>query len=227
MKMSSIILLAILVGASSCAILEKQESAKERPSTSVQPKPLEDDWCKWLVGDWEIVSGESSWLADEPGKVARIDIDEQGAGDLTIEFGLNGQFLIMRGQGDTGELTDEQKQQLRKTTRASDEEFERMLSMPYKSLQIQTIDPNTGDIVGYLFDSMRCVATGKGKREGNKETMKWKWSVTAQGATSTTITERISDNKFTVNHKYILPDGRKMEDKAEMVRCRTGDNDIK
>ena len=28
-----------------------------------------------------------------------------------------------------------------------------------------------GEIVAYLFDSLRCTAKGKGKREGNKEIM--------------------------------------------------------
>ena len=42
--------------------------------------------------------------------------------------------------------------------------------------------------------------------------------MTAEGATSVYITEKINDNKFTLNHKYILPDGSKMEDKIEMTR---------
>jgi hypothetical protein len=93
--------------------------------------------------------------------------------------------------------------------------------MPFKELQIHTIDPKTGERVGYLFDSMRCIAIGTGRLEGNKEIMEWVWSGTAQGATSVRIIERINDNKFTYNHKYILPDGKKMEDKIEMVRRKT------
>jgi len=30
--------------------------------------------------------------------------------------------------------------------------------------------------------------------------------------------EKISDNKFTGNHKYTLPNGNKMEEKIEMTR---------
>ena len=215
----------LLVGAatlSSCAIHKKKEPAKTGGSASIQPKALDDNWYTWLVGEWRVVSGDSSWLADESGKAAQIDIavDDQGENDLKIAFGLNGQFLIMRGHGETDELSDTQRQQLKKTTKASDEELERLLSMPYKTLQIQTIDPRTGGTVGYFFDSMRCVATGKGTREGNKEIIEWRWSATAQGATSTSILERISDDKFTLTIKYNLPDGRKMEDKAEMIRHR-------
>ncbi len=91
-------------------------------------------------------------------------------------------------------------------------------SNPFKELQLHTIDPKTGERIGYLFDSLRCIAKGTGKRQGNKEIIEWKWSVTAQGATSVRIIEKINDNKFTLNHKYILPDGNKMEDKIEMTR---------
>ena len=57
--------------------------------------------------------------------------------------------------------------------------------------------------------------------EGNKEIMEWEWSGTGQGATSVGIIEKINDNKFTLNHKYILPNGNKMEDKVEMTRIKT------
>jgi len=91
-------------------------------------------------------------------------------------------------------------------------------SNPFKELQLHTIDPKTGEVIGYLFDSMRCIAEGRGRRQGNKEIIEWKWSVTAQGATSVRIIEKINDNKFTLNHKYTLPDGSKMEDNTEMTR---------
>ena len=119
-------------------------------------------------------------------------------------------------------MTDEHKKQIKdvfkETTNASGEDLERFLSIPYKSLQIQTIDPKTGEVIGYFFDSMRCVAVGRGKRVGNKEIIEWVWSATAQGATSVSITEKINSNKFTYNHKYILPNGNKMEDEVEFTR---------
>jgi hypothetical protein len=197
----------------------KKETVKDSSSHSFYLKPLDDEWSKWLVGEWKVVSGESS-VTDESGKVTKIDVNEQGAGSFKIEFGLNGQFLIMRGS--SGEMTDEQKKQIKdafkETINASDEDIERFLSMPYKSLQIQTIDPKTGEVIEYLFDSQRCIAEGRGRRQGNKEIMEWKWSATAQGATSVSIIEKINDNKFAYNHKYILPNGNKMEDKIEMIR---------
>jgi hypothetical protein len=218
MKRLSIILLVVTVNLASCSKVQERETPKESGSASFQPKPLDDDWFKWLVGEWE-GSGESS-VTDESGKVAKIDLDEQGAGGFKIELGLNGQFLIMRGS--SSEMTDEQKKQIKdtfkETINASNEDIERFLSMPYKSLQIQTIDPKTGEVIEYLFDSQRCITQGRGRRQGNKEIIEWMWSATAQGVTSVSIIEKIDDNKFTYNHKYIPPNGNIMEDKIEFTR---------
>jgi hypothetical protein len=202
MKNLSIMLLVVMVSMASCAKMQEKEMAKESGSPSFQPKPLDDEWSKWLVGEWEIP----------------VDSDAEAGSRSKIELGLNGQFLIMKDHGELGEMTEEQIQQLKETTNASDEDIERFLSMPFKELQIHTIDPKTGEIVGYLFDSQRCIAKGTGRLEGNKEIMEWEWSGTAQGATSISIIEKISNNKFTINHKYTLSDGRKMEGKGEMAR---------
>ena len=177
--------------------------AKENGSSSLQPKPLDDEWSKWLVGEWE-GSAESDVGT---GKVR-----------MKIEFGLHGQFLIMKSESETTEITDEQRQYHKETLHASDEDIERSQSSTFECLQIHTIDPKTGEVFGYLFDSLRCIAEGTGKRQGNKEIIEWKWSGTGQGATSVYITEKINDNKFVINHKYILPNGEKMEDKIEMTR---------
>ena len=91
-------------------------------------------------------------------------------------------------------------------------------SNPFKELQLHTIDPKTGERIGYLFDSQRCIAEGKGRHQGNKEIMEWEWSGAGQGATSVSIIEKINDNKLTINHKYTLPDGSTMEGKGEMTR---------
>jgi hypothetical protein len=200
---------------------EEEETVKEGGATSIQPEPLDDEWSKWLVGKWKVVSGESDWLTDASGSTVKIDADEEGASGFEIQLGLNGQFLMMKSWAETGEVTDEQIQQLKETIDAPDEDIERMLSMPFQELQVHTIDPKTGARIGYLFDSMRCVAKGRGRLEGEREIMEWEWSGTGQGATSVRTIERISDNKFTLNHKYILPNGNRMEDRIEMIRVKT------
>ncbi len=224
MKRLSILLLVVMVNLSSCSINVEKETVKESGSASIRPKPLDDEWSKWLVGEWIVVSGESS-VADESGKVGKIDLDEQGAGGFEIEFGLNGQFLIMKSEAQTGEMTPDQIKYFKDTLKYSDEDIERMLSMPFKELQIHTVDPKTGERIGYLFDSLRCVAAGKGRLQGNKEIMEWVWSATARGATSVSVIEKINDNKFTYNHKYILPNGNKMEDKVEFTRRQASSRD--
>jgi len=202
MKRLSIILLVVMVILSSCAINQKKEIAEERRSSMFLPKPIDDDWSKWLVGEWE-GSGES-----DAGK---------GKGWEQIELGLNGQFLIMKGEAEITQITPEQIQYLKETLHASDEEIEKFQSSTFKSLEIHTIDPKTGEIIGYLFDSLRCIAKGRGKRQGNKEIMEWEWSGSGQG-TSIRITEKVSDNKLIITEKYTLPDGSIMEDKGEMTR---------
>lgn len=223
MKHVSIVLLIVMISMTSCARIQQKEMAKKSRTPSFQPKPLDDDWSKWFIGKWQVTRGESDFLGGEmegPGKS-----NEEGASGFTIESGLNGQFLIWKSWAQTSEMTDEQKKQmkeaLKKATNASDEDLERFLSMPYTELQIHTIDPKTNDVIGYLFDSQRCIAEGRGKREGNKETIEWKWSGTGQGATSVSTIEKIDDNKFTINVKYILPNGKKLEDKIEMSRKKT------
>jgi hypothetical protein len=210
MKHASIVLLIAMVSMASCAINQQKEIAK-------QPAPLDDEWSKWLVGEWNVVLGESDWLPDESGSAVHLEVEE-GTGGFTVEFGLNGQFLIMRGAAELGGMTEEQIKQLKETMNASDEDMERFTGNPFKELQIHTIDPKTGEVLAYLFDSMRCIAEGRGRRQGNKEIIEWKWSGTGQGATSVHTIERIDDNKFTLHHKYTLPNGSQMEDKAEMIR---------
>jgi hypothetical protein len=191
---------ALVGGSSGC---QDAEGAKSAGAPPFQPKPLDDDWNKWLVGEWE-GSAESDVGT---GKV-RTEID----------FGMNGQFLIMKGESEITEITDAQRQYYKDTLRASDEDIERYRSSTFRWMQIHTIDPTTGELIGYLFDSLRCIAEGRGGRQGNKEIIEWKWSATAQGATSVYIIEKINDDKFTGHHKYILPNGKEMEDRIEMTR---------
>jgi len=177
---------------------------KEIKSSSIQPEPLDDEWSKWLVGEWKGIVR----LGGMKSKACR-----------EIEPGLNGQFLITKHEH---KVTNEEIQELKKIMQISDEDVKKYQNLPFKYLEIWTIDPSNGEIVGYLFDSMRCVATGKGRREGNKEIMEWKWFVHAQGATSIRIIEKVSDDKFIAAEKYMLPDGSTiMEAQGEFTRKKT------
>jgi hypothetical protein len=145
MKRLSILLLVVMVSLSSCAVNEEKEMAEISGAPSFQPKPLDDEWSKWLVGEWEGTVGLSGMKSE-----ARRE----------IELGMNGQFLITKHEH---EVSDEEIQELRKIPHISDEDVKKYQSLPFKYLEISTIDPKNGEVIGYLFDSMRRVAEGKGK----------------------------------------------------------------
>jgi hypothetical protein len=206
MKRLSIVLLVVMISMTSCAINQRKETAKESKPSAFLPKPLDNNWSKWILGEWE-GSGES-----DAGK---------GKGRTKIELGLNGQFLIMKGEAEVSEITPEQKQYLKEKMNASDEDIEKFKSSTFKGLEIRTIDPKTGEVIGYLFDSLRCIAKGTGKWEENKEIMKWQWSGTGQGTSSIRITEKVSNDKLIITEKYTMPNGNTMEDKGQMTRVKT------
>ncbi len=161
------------------------------------PPPLNDKWTQWIVGDWE-ASGESN-----AGK---------GKGKTHIELTLNGQFLLYRGAAEITELNPEY---LKKHMGATDEEIERFKRAGYQALELYTLDPATGEVIGFLFDNLRCMAKGKGRREEYKETVEWEWRT---GHKSTRITEKIDADRMRIIERTPNPDGSIMEDKGEMVR---------
>ena len=201
--MKQLLIISLIIAAGAVLPLASQEKdvAKEVSNPVFLPKPLDDDWTRWIVGEWE-GSGES-----DAGK---------GKFRVKAELDLNGQFLIMKGQAEITEISSEY---LKDTMNATDEELEKFQGSVFKSLQLYTIDPKTGEIIGYLFDSLRCIATGRGKRDGNKEIMEWQWSGNGQG-TSIGITEKVDNDKLIFTEKYTLPDGSIMEDKGQMTRCK-------
>lgn len=176
------------------------KTATESKRPMFFPPPLDDEWSRWIVGEWEGSGGSDTG---------------EGQGIERIEFALNGQFLICRGEAAITEITPEHAAYLKKNMHASDEEIERFKREGYQSLQLFTVDQTTGEVIGYLFDSLRCLATGKGKREGNREVMEWQW---ATGHKSTRITERLSQDRMRVIQRTPMPDGTVMEEKGESVR---------
>jgi hypothetical protein len=164
---------------------------------------MEQVACRGVAGNGQIGFGEhKDWV--------------KGNCRLNIELDLNGQFIVRKGQSQVTALSDEYVKQL-KGQNLSDSEIEKIRNSTFESMEIYTIDPKTGEIIAYLFDSLRCIAKGTGKREGNKEIMNWVWSGQGQG-TSTRVTEKVNDDKFVTTEKYTMPDGSIMEDNAELTR---------
>ena len=193
-------LVATALGITLCSCSTFMKPSPQAARATFFPQPLNDEWSRWIVGEWE-GSGSSD--------------TGQGRGVERIEFTLGGQFLICRGEALITEITPDQADYLKKNMRDYDEEIERFKHGGYRSLQLFTVDQKTGEVVGYLFDSLRCVATGRGRLTGNRETMEWQWS---SGHKSARITEKINDDKMVVIQRTLMPDGGVMEEKGESVR---------
>jgi len=161
------------------------------------PQPLSDDWSSWIVGEWE---GEGEGNAGK------------GRGTVRFELALGGQFLICHG---AAEITGLDPDYLKKHMHATDGEVERFRRSGYESLEVYTTDPSSGEVIGYLFDSLRCLATGRGRREGYREIIEWEWRT---GHRSTRITERVSADRMRIVERTPNPDGSVMEDRGEMTR---------
>jgi hypothetical protein len=187
---------------------QENKSAGQGVPSLAPPKGLDDEWSRWLIGEWE-TSAES----DLPGFPCWV----KGTGRMKAELGVGRQFLVVTKQGGVAQLSDDYVQHLRRDKHTPEAEIEKLRQMKFAEVDYRTIDPRTGAIVAYLFDSWRCVATGTGQCDGKKEVIEWKWSVGGQG-TSIRTTERISQDKFIVTEKYTLPDGGTMEDRAQMIR---------
>ncbi len=186
------------------------EQEKKSVVSLGQPEGLNDEWSRWLVGEWEITAesdmeGFKCWV--------------KGRGRVKAELGVGGQFLVVTKQGEVAQISDEYLQHLRRDKQTPEEEIEKLRQMKFAEVDYRTIDPRTGAIVAYLFDSWRCVATGTGTCDGKREVIEWKWSAGGQG-TSVRTTERISRDKFIVTEKYTLPGGGTMEDRVQMIRAK-------
>jgi hypothetical protein len=192
------------------AMKQEKKKVPENVPSLTPPQGLEDPWSRWLIGEWD-----SAAESDLPGFVCWV----KGTGRVKAELGVGGQFLVVTKQGEVAQLSDEYVQHLREKMHASEVEIEKLRTMKFAEVDYRTIDPRTGGIVAYLFDSWRCAATGTGTCDGNKEVIEWKWSAGGQG-TSVRTTEKVSEDQFVVTEKYTLPDGGTMEDRARMVRKR-------
>jgi hypothetical protein len=191
--------------------MEKEKKGTQEGVPSLTPpKELDDAWSRWLIGEWE-----STAESDLPAFKCWV----RGTGRMKAELGVGGQFLVVTKEGEVTQLSEEYVHHLRQTLHTSEDQIEKLRQMKFAEVDFRTIDPRTGGIVAYLFDSWRCVATGTGRCDGSKEVIEWKWSAGGQG-TSVRTTERVGEDEFTVTEKYAMPDGSTMEDRVRMVRRR-------
>jgi effector-binding domain-containing protein len=180
----------------------RDANAPEQKKAAFNPLPLDDPWPRWIVGQWTGV-GESD--------------AGTGRGTMCAELALNGQFLMITAEAKVEAISADQAQFLADQLHATPEEIERFTAAPFRGLELYTVDQKTDEVVGFMFDSLRCIATGRGQWSETKLVMNWQWY---SGHTSTRTTTRLSDDKFAVVEKIAMPDGSVMEESGEMVRVR-------
>jgi hypothetical protein len=192
-------LLAILAFVALPLFAQEKEMAKEATPSMTPPQPLADDFFKWMVGEWE------GWSTSPMGKSQDWQM---------IEWGLDNQFVMTHYKAKTSEVNEEAMKAWAEAMKMSKEDMDKMKDMVYKGMGPMTINPMTGEIVGYWFDNWRGTYKGTGKREGNKITMHWEGTM---GTSERTI-EKVSDDKMVMTYKEPDPSGNVMEGRTEMTR---------
>jgi hypothetical protein len=159
------------------------------------PGPLQDDFYDWMTGKWEGAT-ESPW-----GKAN----DE-----MEVDWDLEHQFLDVHYKSKIAETDPAKLEAMAKNAGMTKEQ----LQAPYKIKVMMTANPETKEYLGYLFDSYRAVATGKGTRDGNKMTMIWEGPM---GNETRTI-EKVSEDKLVMTFEGKDPQGNVMKGTTTMMR---------
>ena len=119
-----------------------QEEKKTMPPEGMSmalPKPLADDLFTWMVGEWE------GWSTSPMGKSQ----DWQ-----KIEWSLDNQFVTTHYTAKHTEVNQEEMKKWSESMKMSKEDMDKMKDMVYKGMGPMTINPQTGEIVGYWFDNL-------------------------------------------------------------------------
>jgi hypothetical protein len=201
MKRNLLLVVAVFVLFSLPVLGQEKEKPQEAAPSMVPPSALADDMCAWMIGEWE------GWMVSPMGKAKEWD---------KFEWGLDNQFVIMHATSKTAEMTDDQKKKAMEAYGMSKEDVEKMTEMMYKGMGPITIDPTTGEYIGFWFDNWRGVYRGTGKREGNKVTMTWE----GQMGKETRTTEKVDKNTMVISIKSTDPKGNMMEAKTELTRMK-------
>ena len=199
MRCKNLIVVAIAALVAVPVFAQEKEAAKESAPSMLLPKPLEDALCKWMVGEWE------GWGTSPMGKTQDWH---------KVEWRLDNQFLMTYYTSKWSEMNAEGMKAWAESMKMSKEDLEKMKEMVYKAMGPLTIDPVSGEYMGYWFDNWRGVYKGTGKREGNKITMTWEGPM----GTSVHTVEKVSDDKMVITFKETDPSGNVMEGRTELTR---------
>ena len=198
----NLMLVAAVLGVLSLPVLaQEQEKPKEAAPSMAPPSALADDMCAWMIGEWE------GWTESPMGKAKEWD---------KFEWGLDNQFVIMHATSKTTEMSEEQKAKVMEAYSMSKDDVEKMIQMTYKGMGPLTMNPATGEYMGYWFDNWRGVYKGTGKREGNKVSVTWEGPMGKE----TRTTEKVDDNTMVIFIQSTDPMGNVTEAKTELTRMK-------
>lgn len=180
---------------------QEKEMPKEKMMSASAIKPLEDDLCKWMIGEWE------GWSESTMGKAQET---------MKVEWGLDKQFVMTSLTSKVTEMKPEQMKAMAEAMKMSKEDMSKMMERVYKGMGPMTINPMTGEWIAFWFDNWRGMYKGTGKREGNKIVMNWEGPM---GKSVRTI-EKAGEDKLVMTYKEEMPGGVIVEGRTEMTRKR-------
>jgi len=177
----AIIAIVLAVLTQSIFAQDKKDMAMEAQdageSWTPPPSLQNNDWMKWMVGEWEGTTESPMGTSKDW---------------MKMEFALDGQFIIAHLKSEMTSVNKEMAMQMGMT--------EEQMKEPYYGMGVFTVDPKTGESMDYWFDSMRGISTGKGTREGNVETTQWE---SAMGSEVRTL-EKKGENDMVMTFKMTM-----------------------
>ncbi len=178
------------------------QEAEKGDAPTGPPKPLNDEWHRWLIGEWE-GSSETNM-----GKTRDW---------MKVEWGPSKQFLVVHYKGKTTEINPKAIAEASEKMDMPKEEMEAMMKEDYYGLGVMTLNPRTGEPMGFWFDSYRDISKGSGTLEKGKSTMSW--SSEAMGS-MTRIMHKTGEDKMKVKMHGKDPSGMEWSGTSVMTRTK-------
>lgn len=201
MKRNLMFVVSVLILLSIPILAQEKEKPKEAAPSMAPPAAITDDMCAWMIGEWE------GWTQSPMGKMKEWD---------KFEWGLDNQFVLMTATSKTTEMTEEQKTKAMEAYGMSKDDVEKMMQMTYKGMGPITINPATGEYMGYWFDNWRGVYKGTGKRDGNKVVVTWEGPMGKE----TRTTEKVGDDKMAISIESTDMKGNVTKATTELTRVK-------
>jgi hypothetical protein len=197
MKHTIILLLALVI---LFAAVSGQEKLKEEAPSMAPPKSLDDDMHKWMIGEWTGTTESPMGTSEDWQK---------------CEWGLDKQYVVMHLKSKMTKVNEDNAKKMAQGMNMPEKDFmDMMKNSEYHGMGLFTMDPQTGEYVGYWFDSWRGSYKGRGKLEGKKITMNWEGTM----GTSIRTIEMESTDVMVEQFKEKDMMGNDMEGKTTLKR---------